>query len=41
MKFFSAKEFSFINFDLKIGSKNEFKDTNENHAADPEIGIIV
>ena len=26
-----------MNFDLKNGCKNEFKDDNENHAADTEI----
>ena len=29
MKFFSVKEFFFINFDFKNGCKNEFKDNNE------------
>ena len=27
-----------MNFDLKNGCKNEFKDDNENHAADSKIG---
>ena len=29
MKFFGVKEFFFMNFDLKNGCKNEFKDNNE------------
>ena len=29
-----------MNFDFKNGCKNEFKDDNENHAADPEIGFL-
>ena len=39
MKFFSVKEFSFIDFDFKNGCKNEFKDNNENHEAD-SIGFL-
>ena len=27
-------------FDFKSGCKNEFKDNNENHGADPEIGFL-
>ena len=29
MKFFCAKEFFYMNFDLKNGCKNEFKNNNE------------
>ena len=33
-------KFFFMNFDFKNGFKNEFKDKNKNHAADPEIGFL-
>ena len=29
-----------MNLDLKNECKNEFKDNNKNHAADPEIGFL-
>ena len=29
-----------MNFDFKNGYKNEFKDNNENHEADPKIGFL-
>ena len=30
----------FINFDFKNGCQKDFKDNNENHAADREIGFL-
>ena len=29
-----------MSFDFENGRENEFKDNNENHAADPEIGFL-
>ena len=40
MKFFWCLGIFDMNFDTKNGHKNEFKDNNENHAADPEIVFL-
>ena len=29
-----------MDFDFENGCKNEYKDNNKNHAADPEIGFL-
>ena len=38
--FFLVSRNFFINFDFKNGWRNEFKDINENHEADPDIKFL-
>ena len=40
MKFFWCQGIFLHDFLFQNGCKNEFKDNNENHAADPEIGFL-
>ena len=40
MKFFWCQGIFFINLNFKNRCKNEFKDDNKNHAADPEKGFF-
>ena len=39
MKFFGVKEFFFVNFDFKNGSKNEFEDNYEKSSSRFKNGV--